>query len=295
MRKTRDILPIMIIDGKGLSEQILDRLRMEVNALNLRGLTPTLSVIQVGDDPGSVAYIRQKQKAAEQIGAKLILSHQPSAISYQQLQKIIKNFNNDLTIHGIILQRPLPAALVDNTMALCSLIGPAKDVDGFLPNSPYPVPVASAIVKILHTTFSQLVKLDQLVQFDQWIKKQNIVILGRGDTAGKPIADMLVKIGCTVTVVHSQTPNPDTITKSADILISCVGKTNVVRRDTIKKGAILLSVGITRGSDGKLHGDYEEDQIKEFASCYTPTPGGVGPVNVACLMENLLRAATTLL
>ncbi|MEK7141511.1 MAG: bifunctional methylenetetrahydrofolate dehydrogenase/methenyltetrahydrofolate cyclohydrolase, partial [Patescibacteria group bacterium] len=124
---------------------------------------------------------------------------------------------------------------------------------------------------------------------------QSIVVLGRGDTAGKPIAELLIKVGYRVIIIHSQTPNPDAITKTADIIVSCVGKPNVVRRDTIKKGAFLLSVGITRGDDGKLHGDYEEDQIRDHASLYTPTPGGVGPVNVACLMENLVQAATKVL
>lgn len=263
----------MKIDGKALADKILNGLSLSVVKLKEKGVTPTLAVIQVGDDPASSAYIRQKQKAAEAIGAKIILSHQLSAISYQQIQKIIEKFNSDPFVHGIIVQRPLPEGL----RADCIL--PSKDVDGFLPNSPYPVPVAEAILTIL----------------DDRIYSKKIVVLGRGDTAGKPIAEALIKQGSNVTVVHSQTPHPDDAIRTADIIVSCVGKPNVVRRDNIKTGAILLSVGISRDSGGKLHGDYEEEGIKDVASFFTPTPGGVGPVNVACLMENLVQASSKLL
>ena len=293
----------MKIDGKSIAENILNNLHAQVAVLKQKGLTPTLAVIQVGDDPASTAYIRQKQKAAEAIGAKIILSHQSSVISHQRLEKIIKDFNNDPSVHGIILQRPLPGPLAGQSTSLCRVILPAKDVDGFHPNSPYPVPVASAIIKIIeHVFHSSLITHSPRCaceaghsSLDDVLGGKHIVVIGRGDTAGKPIADMFMKKGYTVSVVHSQTPHPDAITKTADILISCVGKPNVVRRDNIKKGAILISVGITRGSDGKLHGDYEEDQIKDHASLYTPTPGGVGPVNVACLMKNLVQAATKVL
>lgn len=262
----------MRIDGKAIAETILTDLTRQVTNLKKREIIPTLAVIQVGDDPGSIAYIRQKQKAADQIGAKLILNHQPSAISNQQLQMIIEQYNNDPSIHGLIVQRPLPKNLHTDTIRL------SKDVDGFLPNSPYPVPVVAAVLKILDNT----------------IKNKKVVVIGRGDTAGKPITEALIKLGCNVTVVHSQTPNPNEITKTADILISCVGRPNVVRRDNIKKGAILISVGLWRDDEGHLHGDYEEGEIKDVAAYFTPTPGGVGPVNVATLMANLLSAVSLL-
>lgn len=272
----------MRVDGKALAEKILDDLIPKVTSLKQQGITPTLAVIQVGDDPASMAYIRQKQKAAEQIGAKIILSHQPSAISNQQLQEIIQTFNNDSSVHGLIVQRPLPEGLRADGIL------PSKDVDGFLPNSPYPVPVAEAVLTIL-----------ERLTGPGPVKKQgqapSIVVIGRGETAGKPIEDVLIKKGHKVTVVHSQTKNPNEIIGSADIVISCVGKPNVVRRDNIKEGAILLSVGISRDREGKLHGDYEEDEIKNVAAFYTPTPGGVGPVNVAALMANVVEAASNLL
>ncbi|MBI5620326.1 bifunctional 5,10-methylenetetrahydrofolate dehydrogenase/5,10-methenyltetrahydrofolate cyclohydrolase [Candidatus Gottesmanbacteria bacterium] len=287
----------MPIDGKALAEHILEKLRGEIVELKQQGLTPTLAVIQVGDDPASGAYIRQKKMAAEQIGAVLHLCHVSSITRQEELQKIIRKYNNDTGVHGIILQRPLPAPLSTQTMALCRLIDPTKDIDGFLPNSPYSVPVASAVIAILgevhHLTgLNPVMYRVQPLQnnFTHWLHQQRIVILGRGDTAGKPIAEMLIKRGCLVTVVHSKTPNPDEGMKTADILVSCVGKSNVVRRDNIKKGVILISVGIHRDQSGKLHGDYREEEIQDTATCFTPTPGGVGPVNVACLMANLLAA-----
>lgn len=263
----------MRVDGKVLAEKILDDLVSKVTSLKQQGITPTLAVIQVGDDPGSTAYIRQKQKSAERIGAKLIHNHQPLAISNQQLQKIIEKYNNDPNIHGLIVQRPLPDTLRAEHIRL------SKDVDGFLPNSPYPVPVASAVLTIL----------DQLTGPGP-VKKPSIVVLGRGETAGKPIANALIKRGSNVTIVHSQTPKPDDAIRAADIVISCVGRPNVVRRDNVKENVVLVSVGIFRNHDGKLHGDYEEEEIKDIASFYTPTPGGVGPINVACLMVNLYRS-----
>lgn len=311
----------MKIDGKAIADGILDGLRTQVNALKRQGITPTLAVIQVGDNPASTAYIKQKKKAADQIGVKLILSHQPlaslelrpasrpggrsgSAVSYQRIQNIIGKYSSDSSIHSVILQRPLPGPLAEESLSLCSAILLSKDVDGFLPNSPYPVPVAAAALEILRVTFSLItyhVSLEEALKkqsselvLQEWLITKKIVILGRGETAGKPIAEALIRQGCAITVVHSQTPHPDDAIRACDIVISCVGKGNVVRRDNVKQGAILIGVGIRRDNDGKLHGDFDEDEIKDIVSYYTPTPGGVGPVNVACLMQNLVLATQKL-
>ncbi len=279
----------MKIDGKAIAEKILADLAGQVVKLKDKGITPTLVVILVGDNPASLSYIKQKQKAAEQIGAKLLLSHQSSAISHQQLENIIKQYNTDPSVHGLILQRPLPSNLANTLMYRYIKVN--KDVDGFVPGSPFEAPVAAAVFEILKNCKSQIPNPnDQQKSFDDWIKSKSIIVVGRGETAGKPIADLLVKKGCHVTVVHSHTENPNEIIISADIVISCVGRSNVVRRDNIKKDAILLSVGIWRDSEEKLHGDYNEEDIADGASFYTPTPGGVGPANVACLMQNLVTA-----
>lgn len=261
----------MKIDGKAIAQELLAGLEARVRALAARGVTPTLAVIQVGDDAGSAAYIRQKQKAADTIGARLIHKKFPADTAVHQVNGTIQQCNNDASVHGLIIQRPIPKGLI-----LVDVV-PQKDVDGFLPNSPYPVPVAAAVIKILDSVNNRY-------------NEKSFVVIGRGETAGKPIAEALRKKGCTVTTVHSQTSRPDETIKTADIVISCVGKPNVVRRDNVKKGVVLIGVGIWRDETGKLRGDYEEGDIADVACAYTPTPGGVGPVNVACLMLNLINA-----
>lgn len=254
----------MIIGGKILADSMLDKLARQTEKLKALGVTPTLAVILVGDDPASLAYIKQKQKTAERIGAKVILSNTLSDV---------ERFNADPHIHGLIVQRPVPNG------AGAYKVNRNKDVDGFESNSPFDVPVALAVDNILKSISN--------IQYPI----HNMVVIGRGDTAGKPIADFFQKQKCNVSTVHSQTPNPQKIIQSADIVISCVGKERVVTKDIVKPGAVLISVGIWRDSAGKLRGDYNESDIADIASWYTPTPGGVGPVNVACLMQNLVKAA----
>lgn len=284
----------MKLDGRLIADTILDNLQKTVAELKKKDIIPTLAVIQVGDDPASTAYIRQKQKAADQIGAMLIHKKLPENCSAQSINVTIQQCNNDPSVHGIILQRPLPTPLNAQSISLCSAILSSKDVDGFLPNSAYPVPVAAAVEKILETMHQFENPAEDQKKFYEWLKSKKVVVLGRGDTAGKPIAEALIKRGSNVTIVHSQTPHPDDVIRAADIVISCVGRPNVVRRDNIKIGSILLSVGLWRNGEGRLHGDYEEDEVKDVASYFMPTPGGVGPVNVAALMTNLVSAASLL-
>ncbi|MBI5619818.1 bifunctional 5,10-methylenetetrahydrofolate dehydrogenase/5,10-methenyltetrahydrofolate cyclohydrolase [Candidatus Gottesmanbacteria bacterium] len=280
----------MKINGRAIADRILDNLSARVGMLKQQGIVPTLAVIQIGDDPGSNAYIRQKQRAAETIGAMVKHEKLPTDTSYQHVNTLIHTYNVDPAIHGLIVQRPLPKQLGDTTQIL-NQIAPQKDVDGFVPNSPFDVPVVAAVLEILQFVFSQLDQSAKLAKFDTWLKQKHIVVIGRGETAGKPIAEALVKRGCKPSLVHSQTPDPTAITKQADILITCVGKERVITADSIKRNAMLVGVGLWRDTEGKLHGDYEEEEIKDIASAYTPTPGGVGPVNVACLMQNLVLAA----
>lgn len=307
----------MKIDGKAIAEKILEDLTRKVILLKKKGIVPTLAVILIGDNPASLSYIKQKQKTAERIGAKLILRHQTSDIRRQTLQDTIQQYNDDKSIHGIIVQRPLPKeSSIDASVLL--KVNPQKDVDGFVSHSPFPVPVAKATITILNEIFqlsrhsredgnptqkSWIPDRARLAEskrvgddkkndgFENWLHQQSIAILGRGETAGKPIADYLARKQCATSTIHSQTPRPQELIRHADIVISCVGKDRVVTKDMIKPKSILISVGIWRDSEGKLHGDYEEEDIKDVASFYTPTPGGVGPINVACLMQNLVEAA----
>lgn len=268
----------MKIDGRAIAGGILSGLSEDVANLKQNGTTPTLAVILVGDDPASLSFIRQKRIAAEKIGAKLTLDQLPSDAPATHLVSLIQKYNSDPTVHGLIIQRPLPkSSTIDRKILLT--VHPQKDVDGFVPNSPFAAPVADAVFEILDQIHAPL-------------KNKTMVIIGRGETAGTPIARLCMKKGLAPAIIHSHTTNPDEMLKNADIIISCVGKHRIVRKDCLKPGVILIGVGMHREEDGKLHGDYEESEIESVASYYTPTPGGVGPVNVACLMKNLVSAAT---
>jgi methylenetetrahydrofolate dehydrogenase (NADP+) / methenyltetrahydrofolate cyclohydrolase len=280
----------MIMSGKAIADEMMAGLGTSVSALKKHGITPTLVVIQVGNDPNSGSYIKQKQKATERIGAKMILEHFPESVTPVELEAAITHYNKEDTVHGLIVQRPIPT-FVGEVGDILNSVSPAKDIDGFIPNSPFEVPVAKAVIIILERIHANLTKTGLVRNnFKHWLNSQKIAIIGRGSTAGKPIASTLKKYDCATSIIHSKTRDPATILKAATIVISCVGKEHIIKRSTISRGAILISVGLSRGSDGKLHGDYDDEAIKNFASFYTPTPGGVGPVNIACLMHNLVDA-----
>ena len=284
----------MIIDGKRIAETMLTGLALEVTTLKKGGVTPTLAVILIGDDPASLAYIKQKQKAAEKIGASLIFEHHNASLTGGGLYNLIAKYNSDPAIHGLIVQRPIPHEVGVVTDVL-KKVRADKDVDGFLPDSPFDTPVAVAVGEILKTVYrdqSSASDASAANTYSDWLKKKHIVIIGRGETAGEPIFRYFRKQDCTTSQIHSKTEEPENVIREGDIIICCVGKERVVTRDSIKPGAILISVGIRRDHDGKLRGDYDESDIADHAYAYTPTPGGVGPVNVACLMQNLIKACT---
>jgi methylenetetrahydrofolate dehydrogenase (NADP+)/methenyltetrahydrofolate cyclohydrolase len=281
----------MIIDGKVLADTILTRLKSTVTSLKIRGCTPTLAVILVGDNAASLSYIKQKEKAAINIGAKVILEQLPGNVSPTILSSAIAHYNNDASIHGLIIQRPIPEG-IGKVGDILSRVAPTKDIDGFIPNSPFEPPVARAVLTILEHVHGHLVG-QGLVNNDfiAWLTSQSIAIVGRGETAGKPIADTLKRYNCATFIIHSHTNNPKKVLQNATIIVSCVGKPRIITRSLIQPGVILISLGIWSDQQGKLHGDYEPEEVKSIASFYTPTPGGVGPVNVACLMNNLTDAA----
>lgn len=284
----------MRIDGKALAEAILTDLADQVKEITAGGVTPTLAVILIGDNPASLAYIKQKQKAAERIGARVIFDHQTTSVTGGGLYNLIAKYNSDPSVHGLIIQRPIPQD-VGNVEDVLMKVQKIKDVDGFLPDSPFEVPVAAAVGEILRTVYHSPITTDHTRAqnengFLSWLVKKDIVIIGRGETAGAPIARYFQKLECATSIIHSQTPDPEKIIASADIIVSCAGKERVVTGKSIKQGCILVSVGIWRDAAGKLRGDYDEPDISGVAGWYTPTPGGVGPVNVACLMKNLIKA-----
>lgn len=273
----------MRIDGRAIAQKLLDKLRGEIKTLNV---TPTIAVVVVGEEPVWQAYVRQKLLKGEEIGAKVIVSRHPVNISNQKLLKIVQDFNNDQNIHGIIVQRPLPSQI--DRQALSLAISPKKDVDGFHPESLHPMPVAEAVMRILKEVYK--IADGGAKSFNNWLHSNSIVVIGKGETAGQPVINALQKLGATPEIIDSKTPNPEIVTKTADVIISCVGKPEIIKPADIKKGAILIGVGLHKDEGGKLHTDYDEEKIKDIAAFYTPAPGGVGPVNVACLLENLVKA-----
>lgn len=265
----------MRIDGKAIAEGIFKNLREKVVALKEKGVAPKLVIILVGDDPASASYVRQKELKSKLVGIETHVEHLPENISQSELLSTTQQYNNDNKVHGLIVQRPLPPGI--NIEEIDNAVDPQKDVDGFRSDSPFLPPLGIAVFRIL----------EEIPHF----QTKKIVIMGKGKTGGSPVMQVLDRRGVPFLVVDSKTPNPQAITKEADIIISAVGKHNVIKKDMIKNGAALIGVGMHRGVDGKLYGDYEENDIKNTALQYTPIPGGVGPVNVAMLLENVVTAA----
>lgn len=270
------------ISGTALANSILSELKERVSTLKKRGVVPGLAVIQVGDRPESNSYIRKKQRAGGSIGITVRLVKYEKTPYYQTIAEQINQLNNDPAIHGIIMQQPLPPLLTTQTFN--TIVNKAKDVDGFREKSPYKPPIVNAVLHILRETLAH----DQLTRL---LKSKKIVILGRGATAGRPIAQEFLLRKIPHIIVGSGTENKEEFMKEADIIISCVGKRGVVKPECLKEGVLLIGVGITRGNDGRLHGDYDVEKIKDIASYYTPTPGGVGPLTVMFLLKNVIKAA----
>ncbi len=277
----------MKIDGRKIAEQIFEQLKIKVKKLKDKNITPCLAIILVGNDPASIAYVKRKEIKAKEIDAKTTVFNLASETQNSELDKLIKKLNNDSSIHGIIVQQPLPRHI--DVKKITEVIDPRKDVDGFNSKTNFQMPITMAVIKVLEKILFDLrgVEANDL---RGWLKTKKIAIIGKGETGGKPIIERLRKMNIEPIVIDSKTKNPKNITKTTDIIISAVGKSNIIKADMVKKGAILISIGMHKGTDGKLHGDYEENQIKETASFYTPTPGGVGPVNVAMLLKNVVNA-----
>lgn len=275
----------MIIDGRKIANKILDELTVRVRKLKEKGITPTLAIILVGDNPESVSYVRQKELKAAQIGVKVIVHRLRENTTESEILNLLEKLNKDTNIHGIIVQRPVKGA---GSKKLNEAVLPEKDVDGFNSNSKFDYPIAKAVLIILEQIYSSN---RNIAQFYNYLRRLQIVLIGKGETGGHPIIQSFKKRQIRLNIIDSKTSEPEKNLKSADIVISAVGKPGVVRPEFLKKGVILISVGLSKESDGKIHGDYEERDIANIASFYTPTPGGVGPVNVACLLENLIIAA----
>ncbi len=271
----------MRISGKTIAEEIRNKLRVRIDKLKEKGIVPKIAIITLGPESSWEIYVRQKIKVARELGIKAVLITLENA-DQDKLIRTVREIDSDPNYHGIIVQRPMPTT-IDRTSVVSS-ISPEKDIDGFRPDSKFEVPVWLAVKKILHES--------GIMNYELW-KEKMFVVLGKGETAGGPIARGLRQLGVEPQVIDSKTQNPGEILKSADVIISCVGKSGVVRRENVKKGAVLIGVGI-HGEDPGSRGDYNEQEIEQVAGAYTPTPGGVGPVNLSYLFSNLVQAAQSL-
>ena len=273
-----------IIDGKELAKHIREELKEEVKELKNAEIHPKLAVIMVGDDPASKVYVRNKSRACEDVGIEYEEYLLPAKTTREELLELIEKLNNDERVHGILVQSPLPEGL-DANEAFRTIL-PKKDVDGF-----HPVNVGKLSLNqdcFVSCTPYGIIKM--LEAYNVPIEGANAVIIGRSNIVGKPLAQCLLNKNATVTICHSKTKNLKEITKKADILIAAIGKSKFVTEDMVKENATVIDVGINRNEEGKLVGDTDFENIKEKVSFITPVPGGVGPMTIAMLMNNVIKA-----
>ena len=274
----------ILLDGKLLSEKIEQTLINRIKTLKEKGIIPGLTVILVGEDPASQVYVRNKMLACERLGIHSKTITLPADVTQKNLESTIKIENKDQSIHGILVQLPLPSNL-DSESAL-DLISPEKDVDGFNNIN------IGKLMRGLETTIACTPKgaINMIKSTGIDISGKEAVIVGRSNIVGKPMAMLLMQENATVTVCHSKTKDLKSHTKNADILVAAIGKPNFITVDMVKPGAIVIDVGINR-VNGKLCGDVDFEHVKEVAGAITPVPGGVGKMTIAMLMENTVQAA----
>lgn len=277
----------MKIDGRIIATRILEGLKTEVKELKEKRIVPTLAVILIGSDKSSVAYIKQKELKAKEISAQIEIFRFDESVINDEIETLIGKLDKDTKIHGIILQRPVPSHIEIDRLE--DFISSEKEVDGFGNHPIYPVPVAEAVLLILEDVYT---KQKTKNSFSDWLKSKKMVVLGTGETAGQPIINYFREYGIKPIIIDTKTQDKDTLIKEADIVISAVGKI-IINSSNIKKGVVLIGVGM-HAQEGKLYGDYNEEEIKNIASFYSPTPGGVGPVNVAMLLKNLVESTKSL-
>ena len=277
-----------IIDGKLISGQIKDELREKTALLKEKGIEVTLAVILVGEDPASQVYVRNKKKACEYIGFRSLSYELPTETTQDELLKLIDELNGRKDVDGILVQMPLPKHIDEKTVI--NAISPSKDVDGFHPMNVGALCIGEkGFVSCTPAGVIQLLKRGCDGKID--IAGKECVIVGRSNIVGKPMSLLMLRENATVTIAHSRTKNLEEVCKRADILIAAVGKAGMITKDHVKRGAVVIDVGINRGEDGKLCGDVKFDEVSEIGSAITPVPGGVGPMTIAMLMNNCYEAA----
>ncbi len=275
-----------ILDGKAISAEIREEVRKEVGKLKAeKGLTPGLAVVLVGEDPASKIYVNNKAKTSRELGFHSELHLLDAATPHAALMELIGRLARDPGIHGILVQSPMPGQIDEGAVLLA--VPPEKDVDGFHPiNAGRLANGQSALVPCTPLGCLEMLKRTGLDP-----KGLHAVVVGRSHLVGKPVAQLLLSLHCTVTICHSRTKDLGSITRQGDVLVAAVGKPRMITADMVKPGAVVIDVGINRGADGKLVGDVDFAPVAEKASWITPVPGGVGPMTIAMLMKNTLQAA----
>ncbi len=275
-----------LIDGNALSRQLRAEVAQRATALKARGTTPGLAVVLVGDNPASQVYVRNKVKACEDAGFHSVLEKYDASMTEAELLARVEALNNDPSIHGILVQLPLPAHIDDHKVI--ETISPLKDVDGFHVASAGALMVGEVGFKAC-TPYGCMKMLESIGMKD--LRGKHAVVIGRSNIVGKPMAMMLLAANATVTICHSGTADLAAMTRQADIVVADVGKRNVLTADMCKPGAVVIDVGMNRNDEGKLCGDVDFDGVKEVAGFITPVPGGVGPMTITMLLVNTMEAA----
>ena len=273
------------IDGKAISDQIKEEAALEAQELQRQGITPCLAVVLVGNDPASMVYVNNKKKACEKVGILSRSYELPEDTEEKDLLALVEQLNMDDSVHGVLVQLPLPPQIDEEKVILA--VDPKKDVDCFHPLN----------VGLLHTGQKGFLPctpagvLELIERSGHTIEGKRCVVIGRSHNVGKPTAMLLLQKNGTVTICHSKTKDLKGICKEADILVSAVGKLHTVTKDMVKEGAVVIDVGMNRNENGKLCGDVDFDEVCEVAGAVSPVPGGVGLMTVAMLMKNCITAA----
>lgn len=278
----------MIIDGKLFAEGLRAKLTEQIAVLKQdNGITPGLTVVLVGEDPASQVYVRNKQKFAEECGMNSVTIKKDVETTQEELLKLIQDLNNDASVHGILVQLPLPKHIHEQTV-LQSIL-PEKDVDGFHPVNVGRLSIGEPSLIPCTPLGSLLLLKDKLGN----LSGKKAVIVGRSNIVGKPMLQLLLKENCTVTIAHSRTENLPAICREADIIVAAVGQPRLIKGDWVKEGATVIDVGINHieeSGKNRLMGDVDYDEVAPKAAFITPVPGGVGPMTIACLLRNTLTA-----
>lgn len=276
-----------VLDGRAVSDSLLATVSQEVEALKSKGISPKLVVIVVGDDPASAVYVGKKEEACKKVGMLSERVALPASTTQAELLKKIDELNKDASVTGMIVQLPLPDGI--EAPLVIKAIDPYKDVDGFHAYNVGKMVLSKDFEDLAPCTPKGITKILDFYGID--VKGMDAVVIGRSNIVGKPMANMLINRDATVTCCHSRTKNLSKYTKAAELIVVAVGKPKFLTADMVKEGSIVIDVGMHRMENGKLCGDADLESMKDKVAAYTPVPGGVGPMTVACLLMNTVTAA----